>query len=79
VVDNSRFRLHHARQKELPCSLSLTPLGICALTQTVLIVGEMIPILLRVTQLTSITFRWRTVRAWKDRVVIAERIEGLPS
>ena len=31
------------------------------------------------TQLTSITFRWRTVRAWKDRVVIAERIESLPS
>src|SRR6266704_3031717 len=24
------------------------------------------------TQLTSITFRWRTVRAWKDRVVIAD-------
>ena len=31
------------------------------------------------TQLTSITLRWRTVRAWKDRVVIAERIESLPS
>jgi len=27
------------------------------------------------TQLTGITFRWRTVRAWKDRVVIAERID----
>ena len=31
------------------------------------------------TQLTSITFRWRTARAWKDRLVIAERIESLPS
>ena len=28
---------------------------------------------------TSRPIRWRTVRAWKSRMVIAERIEGLPS
>jgi hypothetical protein len=28
---------------------------------------------------TSRPVRWRTVRAWKSRMVIAERIEGLPS
>ena len=39
MVDNSRFRLHHARQKELPCSLSLPLLGICTLTQTVVSTG----------------------------------------
>jgi hypothetical protein len=27
---------------------------------------------------TGITMRWRTVRAWKNRTVIAERIEDLP-
>jgi AraC-like DNA-binding protein len=28
---------------------------------------------------TGIAVRWRTVRAWKSRMVIAERIENLPS
>ena len=31
------------------------------------------------TYSTGIPVRWRTVRAWKSRTVIAERIEGLPS
>lgn len=31
------------------------------------------------TYSTGIPLRWRTVRAWKSRAVIAERIEGLPS
>jgi hypothetical protein len=31
------------------------------------------------TYATGIGFRWRTVRAWKSREVIAERIEDLPS
>ncbi len=31
------------------------------------------------TYSTGIAVRWRTVRAWKSRMVIAERIEDLPS
>jgi hypothetical protein len=31
------------------------------------------------TYSTGTAVRWRTVRAWKSRIVIAERIEGLPS
>jgi hypothetical protein len=31
------------------------------------------------TYSTGRAIRWRTVRAWKSRMVIAERIEGLPS
>lgn len=29
--------------------------------------------------LTGVAVSWRTIRAWKNRVVIAERIEDLPS
>jgi hypothetical protein len=31
------------------------------------------------TYSTGIPVRWRTIRAWKSRAVIAERIEDLPS
>jgi len=34
---------------------------------------------LRGTYSTGRAVRWRTVRAWKSRMVVAERIEGLPS
>jgi hypothetical protein len=30
------------------------------------------------TYSTGIALRWRTIRAWKSRMVIAERIEDLP-
>jgi hypothetical protein len=30
------------------------------------------------THSTGVTVRWRTIRAWKNCVVIAERIEDLP-
>jgi hypothetical protein len=31
------------------------------------------------TYSTGSAVRWRTVRAWKSRMVIAERVEDLPS
>jgi len=31
------------------------------------------------TYATGIAIRWRTVRAWKNPMVIAERIKNLPS